>query len=255
MSTFLLHAEALEKEAATERVAYFEKTGVAGRILDVGCGNGYSVAEWNRRGHHAVGVDAAIYRLSRWLVEHRDRRAFVVADARALPFRPGGFDHVVSSGVIEHIGVEEDPNPYRVSALPGKRRDRAAAVAELVRVAAGSGSVTLDFPNGWFPIDFWHGDHVGSFRLHRLPDALNPSLREIAGYFAGARFRLLRVADRLRFRQISTRWWGRLLSPPMRAFLIALDHLPQRIRRPLAAVFSPFLVVRIERGAKEEDHA
>lgn len=70
--------------------------------------------------------------------------------------------------MLEHVGVRERAAPYHVEALPEKRQLRAAAVAELCRV--GRGAVVLDFPNGWFPVDFSHGDTVGAFRLDSIPD-------------------------------------------------------------------------------------
>ncbi len=249
MGHLLEQAEALERSAADERVAYFDATGLDGTLLlDVGCGNGYSVAAWRRRGRRAVGVDSSLYRLSRWVSEHPGERPFVAADALALPFRSSRFDQVLSSGMLEHIGVVEEPGPYRVAALPGKERLRAAAVAELLRVTAPTGRVTLDFPNGWFPVDFWHGDRIGAFRLHPVPDVLNPSLRELRRYASGRAVEVLPLGTRLRFRQVSQRWWGRLLAGPVRLFLALLDALPRTLAARASAVASPFLVVRVSPG-------
>jgi SAM-dependent methyltransferase len=246
MNSLLEHAEALEREAASERVSYFEQFGVTGpTILDVGCGNGYSVSCWNARGLVAIGVDRSLYRLTRWLQEHPGRKPFVVADARALPFRSGLFANVLASGLIEHVGVRESSAPYRVRPLPAKREARAATVRELVRVTRPRGSCLLDFPNGAFPVDFWHGDRVGAFRLHRIPDTLNPSFAELRSYLPRQALELLPLRNRLRFRQISGRWWGRVLSRPVRATIWILDRLPQRLAQPIRAIAYPFLVVRV----------
>jgi SAM-dependent methyltransferase len=248
MTHFLQQAEALERDAAADRVQYLNGIGVnATPILDVGCGNGYSVIEW-RNGGLAVGVDRSLYRLSRWVAEHRDHRPFVVADARALPFRSHQFAHTVSSGMLEHVGVSELSSPYRVTALPSKRSARAEVVAELCRVTQPAGSVILDFPNGLFPIDFWHGNTLGAFRLHRVPDVLNPSLWELLTYTLDRKVTVLPLRNRLRFRQISRQWWGRLLSGPVHLFLRVLDILPRRLAQPLLGVFYPFLVVRVQPG-------
>ncbi len=249
MTSLLEHAEALEKEAAAGRVSYLKSSGVnGGFILDVGCGNGYAVMAWIQEGRRALGVDSSLYRFSRWIAEHPAPRPFVVASAVALPFRTGVFDDSVSSGLIEHIGVAEAPNPYRVSALPGKFEDRKRAVEELLRVTRPAGAVTLDFPNGWFPVDFWHGDRVGAFRLHPIPDALNPSLLELRSYARKENVTVLPMGDRLRFQQVRTRWWGRLLAAPVAVLLRTLDSLPRSLAAPLMAVLSPFLVVRIKPG-------
>jgi SAM-dependent methyltransferase len=159
----------------------------------------------------AVGVDRSLYRLSRWVAEHKDHRPFIVADAKALPFRSQQFVHTVSSGMLEHVGVSELSSPYRVTALPSKRSTRAEVVAELCRVTQPAGSVILDFPNGLFPIDFWHGNTLGAFRFHQIPDVLNPSLWELLAYTRGRKVTVLPLRNRLRFRQIDL---PQVVGPP-----------------------------------------
>jgi SAM-dependent methyltransferase len=242
MQSLLEAAEELERAAAHERIAYLQDLGVDGNVLEAGCGNGYSVLALRSRGIRAIGVDSSLYRMSRWLTEHRGRPCFVVATVAALPFRSGAFDHTVASGMLEHVGVSEFSFPYRVTPLPAKAFLRSCAVAELQRVSTNS--VVVDFPNGAFPIDFWHGDSPGAFRLHRVPDVLNPSLAELRSYSKGARLTVLPLKGRLRFRQVSRKRWGRLLAPVVRLCLNLLDRLPRRT--PLLSLFYPFLVVKIE---------
>lgn len=244
MSSLLHQAEELEAGAAADRVAYLEGLGVlAAPILDVGCGNGYGVRELREKGILTVGVDCSTYRLSRWVQEGLGGRYLVVADAARLPFRPDAFGTVISSGMIEHIGVAERSAPYGVTALPDKRRLRASALAELRRVC--SGHLVLDFPNGWFPIDFWHGDTVGAFRLHSIPDVLNPSLSEVRACLPGLHLTVLPLRNRLQFHQVSRRLWGRLLSPLARLFLHLVDRLPRSAS--VLSVLYPYLVVRAGR--------
>lgn len=61
MSSLLEEAEALEGQAAEGRVAYFSdlleqraESASTLALLDIGCGNGYSVAKWRERGLHGV---------------------------------------------------------------------------------------------------------------------------------------------------------------------------------------------------------
>ncbi|MFY9552166.1 MAG: class I SAM-dependent methyltransferase [Thermoanaerobaculia bacterium] len=250
----LRQAEALEKAAAAARVGFYRSCepsiAAGGRLLDVGCGNGDSVAEWRAAGIRAIGVDASFYRLSRWAALRR-RLPLALADAANLPFADGAFETAIASGLLEHVGVEELSNPYRITARPEKPSARARVVAELLRVVASGRGVYLDGPNGDFPVDFWHGDRVGAFRPHRVPDTLCPSLGELEGYAraASAELTLLPVGERLRFRQIAHRSWGRLLAPAARAALRFLDALPRGPLRPLLARLYPFLVVRVERRA------
>jgi len=244
MDAFLQEAEALERSAADERVSYLESLGLAGPMLDIGCGNGYAVAEWRRRGVKTVGVDYSFYRASRWLAE-RSGNALVIADATALPFRSDYFQSTYSSGLIEHVGVDEQGGDvYRVTARPEKHELRQRAVREMCRVTASQGSVILDFPNGMFPIDFWHGTSLAAFRVHRLPDTLNPSVWEIGRYLPGSELTILPLRNRLRFKQISKKWWGRLLHGPVEAFIRLLDLLP-RFGSAFHGILYPFIVIRI----------
>ena len=243
MDTFLKEAEALEQAASRERVSYLEGLGLTGPLLDVGCGNGYAVAEWRQRGIKAVGVDSSFYRLSRWLGE-KSAGPLVLASATALPFRSNQFGATYSCGLIEHVGVEEHGgDTYTVAELPSKHTARKGAVEEMCRVT--SGSVILDFPNGMFPIDFWHGTSLGAFRVHSLPDSLNPSIWEIARYVPDRQVTIMPLGNRLRFKQISRKWWGRALRLPAEVFVRLLDMMPRSFR-VIHGMLYPFLVVRIE---------
>ena len=243
MSCLLHAAEALEAEAALERVAYWREIDALGATtLDAGCGNGYSVREMRERGVRAIGVDYSLYRMSRWLAEQRPHRWLVVADAGALPFRTRAFETVVSSGMLEHIGVIEQTQPYRVASAPDQAARRQRTIDELRRVSTRT--LTLDFPNGAFPVDFWHGESIGAFRVHAIPDPLNPTFAQIRSYVAVGSVTLLPLRNRLRFRQISTSLWGRLLKPLARVTLRVLDRLPRSL--PLLSLFYPYLVIRID---------
>jgi SAM-dependent methyltransferase len=218
------------------------------RLLDVGCGNGYAVREWRDQGLDAVGVDISLYRLSRWVSEHpASSRPFVIADAIALPFRDGVFDRVVSSGMIEHVGVEESSLPYTVIAQPDQKKKRRRVVAEIVRVAGPGATILIDWPNGSFPIDFWHGDDLGAFRIHAIPDVLLPSFGDLRRWAecCGCSAELRPMTGRLAFRQVGSRWWGRLLAPLMRLYLWGLDILTRVGKGRMAAPFYPYLVAEI----------
>lgn len=250
MGTLLEQAEELERRAAAGRVAYLSTeldSAAPGSLVDVGCGNGYAVDAWRRLGHRAFGVDLSFYRLSRWAAIERDRRPFVVADAGALPFRTGEFDAVLSSGMIEHVGVDESTSPYTVRAQPDQAAQRAVVIADLSRVTAADGACVIDCPNGSFPIDFWHGDRLGALRFHPFPDPLLPTFADLAGWAraAGRRATLCRLRDRLQFHQIAARWWGRLLTPAGKVYLATLDALIRVGLVTLPSRLVPYLVVRL----------
>lgn len=251
MTCLLDEAEELEQAAAESRVGYLATRlpTVRGTVLDVGCGNGYSVLSWLARGYSAFGVDRSLYRLARWAEEGRVQGRLVVADARDLPFRQGGFDLVVSSGMIEHVGVDESSTPYTVRPQPDRDVQREHVIAELARVLSRAGTLIVDCPNGAFPVDFWHGDKVGSFRLHGVPDSLLPTHNDLFRWAAAAGLaaRVEPLSGRLQFRQIRRRWWGRLLWPAASLYVRLLDRgLLSRVSRAFAWL-CPYLVMSCRR--------
>jgi SAM-dependent methyltransferase len=56
-------------------------------VLDLGAGKGHLVAEFNKQGYDAFGIDLRT-------VFETDRSRFAVSDAKKLPFRDGTFDVV-----------------------------------------------------------------------------------------------------------------------------------------------------------------
>jgi SAM-dependent methyltransferase len=81
------------------------------RVLDVGCGNGYVLAQYARHGAEVHGIDLTETALS------LSRRRFELAglsgtfqrtDGDTIPYPDATFDIVCSMGVLHHI---EDPRP------------------------------------------------------------------------------------------------------------------------------------------------
>ncbi|SRR5581483_6418392 len=217
-------------------------------VLDCGAGNGIGVDTLVDDGYDAWGLDLSALRKWQWQ-ERKHRERLVVADAMRTPFPDGYFDVVLSSGVIEHIGVTEYRDPtYRVRPLPERDDLRRAFLRELMRVCRPEGHVYIDCPNGSFPIDFWHGTTVAEPRFHSWTEGFLPafgeirrlvrSIRSTAGVEAVSPF------GRLRFRQSRARWFGRLLATPAEAFFQAMNHRP--LRWLASSPFNPYLVVRID---------
>lgn len=225
------------------------RSGHAWRVLDCGCGNGISVDLLNEAGVAAWGNDPSALRRWQWR-ERKWRQRLSVADGSSLPFPDGFFDMVVASGVLEHIGVAESRSErYEVRPLPTRDGDRARFLGELLRVTAADGTIWLDFPNGAFPVDFWHGDRPGTARRHGLREGFLPTAGEIrrllrdVSLTATARFHS--PHRRLQFQQVRSRWYGVLLSGPARLLLALMTLRPFRFLA--GSRVNPFLVVEIRR--------
>jgi len=219
------------------------------RVLDSGCGNGLSVDLLCDAGFDAWGTDFSALRRWQWR-ERRHRDRLSMADGMRLPFADGFFDAVLCSGVLEHVGVAESRDGgYSVRALPDRDAARTAFLAEHVRILAPRGRILLDFPNGAFPIDFWHGPRPGAARWHRRDEGFLPTASDVRRYAGGLRggldVRALSSRGRLRFRQVGRHWWGRLLAPFASAWLAAVDVRGLALLRESS--LNPFLVLELRR--------
>lgn len=163
------------------------------------------------------------------------------------------FDVVLASGVLEHVGVLEwRSGHYEVRPLPTRDADRRQFLAELLRATARDGTIWLDFPNGDFPIDFWHGDRPGAARPHATNEGFLPTAAEVRRYLreldvdATARFHS--PYRRVQLNQVRSHWYGKVFSVPVRTFLRLMLYPP--LSRLAASPLNPFLVVEITRGSR-----
>lgn len=98
------------------------------RVLDVGCGNGYVLAQYARHGAHVHGIDLteAALRLSRQRFELAGLDGdFQLTDGESIPHADASFDIVCAMGVLHHVA---DPRPM---------------VAEMLRVLKPGGQVIM----------------------------------------------------------------------------------------------------------------
>jgi ubiquinone/menaquinone biosynthesis C-methylase UbiE len=72
------------------------------RLLDVGCGPGLLLGEAFRAGARSCGVDLSLTALAMARRRTPGVRVFR-ANAEALPFRDGWFDHLTCIGTLEHF--------------------------------------------------------------------------------------------------------------------------------------------------------
>lgn len=81
----------------------FENVGnLRGLVLYLACGTGNGAAIMERNGARLVCADLNA-RFLRWGLERKKVRRPVVADAYALPFRAGCFDHIVIAVSLHHL--------------------------------------------------------------------------------------------------------------------------------------------------------
>ncbi|HTY75122.1 MAG TPA: methyltransferase domain-containing protein [Candidatus Nanoarchaeia archaeon] len=132
------------------------------RVLDVGCGTGYtSIGLLKSNGIcEVVGLDmnpVQLGRASRNLHADKARVSLAEGDADNLPFEAGSFDAVISVGAIENF-----PNPQRT-------------IEEMTRVTKHGGVVIVGGPEfTWFR----------KVALNRL--LYSPSKAEVRSFFAKA---------------------------------------------------------------------
>jgi len=96
------------------------RVGPGTRVLDVGCGNGFTCGEFLRLGCEVVGIDLSEEGIAHARATHPTGRfEFLAADEHLLD-RLGGapFDLVVSTEVVEHL---YDPRSYARGCLAALR--------------------------------------------------------------------------------------------------------------------------------------
>jgi SAM-dependent methyltransferase len=120
-----------------------------GRILDVGCGQGFESARFLGPGREVVGADYSTDAVDTAAERYGpDGLRVAQMDATALGFGTASFDGVCSSHLIEHF---VDPEPH---------------VAEMARVLKDDGVVCILTPNK--PTDFENPFHVHLFDRDEL---------------------------------------------------------------------------------------
>jgi len=131
-----------------------------GRMLDVGCGQGFESALFAAVDRPVVGVDysfeAALHAAARY---GPDGLRVAQCDARRLSLGTGTFDWVCSSHLIEHFP------------------DAEAHADELARVLSPQGKAFVITPNA--PADFENPFHIRLFRRSELVSVLQRSFDDV----------------------------------------------------------------------------
>jgi SAM-dependent methyltransferase len=131
----------------------------AGRVLDVGCGNGFESVRLTAPGRRVVGVDYSGQAAAEAARTCGQALAVACSDAEDLGIATGAFDWVCSSHVIEHFA---DPSGH---------------AAEMARVCAEGGTAFILTPNA--PADFENPFHLTLFDPGSLAELLGRFFREV----------------------------------------------------------------------------
>ncbi len=155
-----------------------------GRILDLGSGSGYGVAELAGPGRWILGVD----RVPPDPAQRCEGTAFVRGDLEALPLAAGSFDAVVSFQVIEHL---VDPGPYLRTIVALLRRDGVALLTTPNRL-------TSDGANPFHVHEYTADELAGRLRAHfESVEMLGVGAIEAVARYYDARLRRVRRLARL----------------------------------------------------------
>jgi SAM-dependent methyltransferase len=131
-----------------------------GRMLDVGCGQGFETAQFAATDRSVTGVDysfeAAVDATARY---GPSGLRVAQCDARRLSLGTGTFDWVCSSHLIEHFS------------------DAEAHCSELARVLSPQGKAFVITPNA--PADFENPFHIRLFRQAELVSVLQRSFDDV----------------------------------------------------------------------------
>jgi SAM-dependent methyltransferase len=131
-----------------------------GRMLDVGCGQGFESAQFAGPDRPVVGVDYSFEAALEATTRHGSTGLRVAqCDARRLSLGTGTFDWVCSSHLIEHFP------------------DAEAHCRELARVLSPHGKAFVITPNA--PADFENPFHIRLFRRAELVSVLQQSFDDV----------------------------------------------------------------------------
>jgi SAM-dependent methyltransferase len=131
-----------------------------GRMLDVGCGQGFETAQFAGPDRTITGVDYSFEAALDATARYGSAGLRVAqCDARRLSLRTGTFDWVCSSHLIEHFP------------------DAEAHASELARVLSPQGKAFVITPNA--PADFENPFHIRLFRHSELVSVLQRSFDDV----------------------------------------------------------------------------
>lgn len=194
------------------------KRAPAGRVLDVGAGDGYLAAQLAARCREvaAVEYEPSGVALARRMLEDLPNVTVQQGSTYDLAFEDASFDGVVMADVIEHLDE------------PG------AAAAEMARVLADDGVALISTPH-WRADRVWDERHVQEFTAEQFSALLGEHFGSVELIFCWPRWwsdvyrtrigwRLLRMAGRIGFNPFG----AESTSAARHCQMLAICRLPKR---------------------------
>jgi SAM-dependent methyltransferase len=169
---------------------------VNGKLLDLGCGQGWLTKKFGETGVFAVGVDKSL-QLIRFAKRDNNGCEFIVSDGSCLPFKGSVFKTIVLNDVLEHV-------PYS-----GAMR----LMEEAVRTMSNDGTIYISVMNRWqifephlmvpfmtwLPQQMW--DIVYKLKTRRFGDT-----KYTQHYFPYTKARLKRLTQQLQLASLDYTW-------------------------------------------------
>lgn len=148
-SYFQRHAARLDDPARWQAQADLIAELAPARVLDAGCGRGWTVRTLLERGISAWGADPAPALATLSLIGDR----YVRASADCLPFPDGAFDSVLCADVLAHI-----PEPFVMRSLRELLRVCGGVLVAAINCSdpTGEGHLTIR------PRDWWHDQFIAA---------------------------------------------------------------------------------------------
>ena len=123
-----------------------------GKVLDVGCGQGYLLSGVKSECSYLYGIDRqkpAVKAAQNWIEEGN----FCLADASKIPFKSNTFDYLICTEVLEHIKGDD-------------------VMKECYRVLKPNGVVLFTVPNGKGPGGKINPTHIRLFTFKSIVNLL-----------------------------------------------------------------------------------
>ena len=152
----------------------------AGRVLDLGCGDGLVTAELMAGGTELVGVDPSSVALERARARHPSIEFVAPRPDGTLPFDDSSFDAVVCLHVLEHVA------------------DTQTLLSEARRVLVPGSRIAITVP--------WHGTVKNVWIALRNFDRHHDPLEPVLRFYTGKS--LKRLLETFGFEQVATSGMG-----------------------------------------------